>query len=122
RSLSHGLDLVPATRAAEWHRLIGTAVVAAQPLRAQMHRQARVALRTGCDPSATRAEQRRCVAAAVEIDEHLTGGFQGKLDDLPGRACETRFGGVPSQVDEMHLRVARFARTFRQNVAGIASL
>ena len=126
-AMADRLHLVAAARAAFGQRLIGAAVMAAQPLRAQMHGQARIAAAAGRDPAAARAEQRRRVAAAVEIQQHLACRLPGGAGCLQQRrrrcpcapACARRSisvsrGGcaLPGALRQQQMRVAALARTF----------
>ena len=82
------------------------AVVAVERAFALVHGESRVAARAGRDPAAAGAEQRRRVAAAVQVDQHLAAGVEVAVDREQRRRRNALRVGMRAQVDQVQASVA----------------
>ena len=104
RALSHGLDHCAAIGADLGDRAMRAAVVAIERTFALMHGQSRVAAWTRCDPAAAGAEQRRCVATAVQIDQHLAASVEVTADGQQRRRRKALRVCMSAQVNQVQAR------------------
>ncbi len=86
-----------------------------------MHRQARIAFAAGGDPAARRAQQRRCVAAAIEEHQHLPVAGEVALDREHCRRGDPGLHRVRAQVNEADQWRLRLRGAPLQAQAGVAS-
>jgi len=100
-ALADRLRCVAAGRAEFRDALLGATVVAVQAPVAPVHGEPCIAARAGRRPAAGRAEQRRCVATPVQVQQHLSAGIEVALDRQHGRRRDALRGGVPAQVDQV---------------------
>jgi hypothetical protein len=99
RALADGLHCIAALRALARQWPLGAAVVAAAGFSALRCTVSARRSSAGRDPAAGRAQQRRRVAAAVDVDQHLAVGGEMLLDACQRRARQPGVHGFLPQVD-----------------------
>ena len=108
------MNFVAAARATFRQRLVGAAVMAGQPMAALMHRHARIAAVAGRDPATTLAQQGGCIAAAVQVHQHLGPGLQMPLHGLQYRRGNSLVDAMGAHVDQRQAWRLRLAGAFGQ--------
>ncbi len=104
RALAHGLDRFAAIGADLGDGPMRAAVVAIERTFALMHGESRVAARARRDPAAAGAEQRRRVAAAVQVDQHLAARVEVAADGQQRWRRKALRVGMRAQVDQVQAR------------------
>jgi len=113
-AMAQRMQFIAAARAARRAWRFGAAVVAGEAIPALVYRQPRVAATAGSDPAAALAQQRRCVAAAVQLQQHLCACLQMALNGMTQRCGNALVHRMRPHVDQCDSRRYGAAGPFGQ--------